>query len=66
MDFIKIDVEDYEHSVLEGATDTLRSFQPIVMFELNQMTLALSNKTADDYLRFANDHRYHIWTRIRL
>ena len=36
LNFIKIDVEGYEYSVLEGATDTLRSFQPIVMFELNQ------------------------------
>ena len=61
LNFIKIDVEGYEYSVLEGATDTLRSFQPIVMFELNQMTLALSNRTADDYLRFANDHGYHIY-----
>lgn len=61
LDFIKIDVEGYEYSVLEGATDTLLSFQPIVMFELNEMTLALSNRTADEYLRFAKNHGYHVF-----
>ena len=43
MDFIKIDVEGYEYLVLEGAK-TLKSFRPVVMFELNDMTLTLSNR----------------------
>ena len=60
VNFIKIHVEGYEYSVLEGATDTLLSFQPIVMFELNEMTLALSNRTADEYLHFANDYGYRV------
>ena len=61
VDFIKIDVEGYEYSVLEGATKTLHSFKPVVMFELNQLTLTLSNRSADEYLRFANDHGYNIF-----
>ena len=61
LNFIKIDVEGYEFAVLEGATKSLLSFKPIVMFELNQMTLALSNKTADEYLHFAKDHGYKIF-----
>lgn len=61
VDFIKIDVEGYEYLVLEGANDTLRSFQPIVMLELNEMTLALSSRKADEYLRFANDHGYRVF-----
>ena len=48
VDFIKIDVEGYEYLVLEGSTKTLLSLKPIVMFELNQMTLSLSNRTVDD------------------
>jgi FkbM family methyltransferase len=32
-DFIKIDVEGYEHLVLQGARQTLRERAPIVMFE---------------------------------
>ena len=61
VDFIKIDVEGYEYLVLEGATKTLLSFKPVVMFELNQLTLTLSNRSADDYLRFANDHGYSVF-----
>ena len=32
-DFIKIDVEGYEHKVIRGAAETLKSASPIVMFE---------------------------------
>jgi hypothetical protein len=31
------------------------------MFELNQLTLALSHRTVDEYLRFAADHGYHVF-----
>jgi hypothetical protein len=61
LDFIKIDVEGYEYSVLQGAMDTLRSFRPILMFELNQLTLSLSNRTADEYLRLAKDLDYNVF-----
>lgn len=61
LDFIKIDVEGYEYLVLEGAKETLRSFQPIVMFELNDMTLTLSNRTADEYLHFAKKNGYKVF-----
>ena len=61
LNFIKIDVEGYEFLVLEGATKSLISFKPIVMFELNQMTLALSRRTADEYIQFAKDHGYNVF-----
>lgn len=61
LDFIKIDVEGYEYLVLEGASKTLRSFKPLVMFELNQMTLALSDKTIIDYIEFAKNHGYDVY-----
>ena len=61
VDFIKIDVEGYEYSVLEGAINTLLSFRPIVMFELNQLTLTLSNRTTTEYLRFAEDLNYNVF-----
>ena len=61
VDFIKIDVEGYEYSVLEGSIKTLNLFRPIVMFELNKLTLALSKRTKDEYLKFANDHCYKIF-----
>ena len=31
------------------------------MFELNKLTLALSKRTTDEYLKFANDHGYNIF-----
>ena len=61
VDLIKIDVEGYEYPVLQGASKTLYSFRPIVIFELNQLTLALSSHTAEEYLMFARDHNYKIF-----
>ena len=61
VDFIKIDVEGYEYPVLEGALNTLTKFRPVVMFELNELTLTLSDKSEDDYLRFAQDNNYDVF-----
>jgi len=61
VDFIKIDVEGYEYPVLEGALNTLRSFRPVVMFELNELTLTLSDRSEDEYLRFAKDNEYSVF-----
>lgn len=61
VDFIKIDVEGYEYPVLEGALNTLRLFRPVVMFELNELTLTLSDRSEDEYLRFAKDNEYSVF-----
>jgi FkbM family methyltransferase len=61
VDFIKIDVEGYEYPVLEGALNTLSLFRPVVMFELNELTLTLSDRSEDDYLRFAKDNNYDVF-----
>ena len=61
LDFIKIDVEGYEYFVLDGAKKTLNSFRPIVMFELNDLTLTLSKKTADEYISFAKNIGYNVF-----
>ena len=60
LDFIKIDVEGYEYLVLEGAKKTLKSYRPIVMFELNDLTLTLSKKKADEYINFAKNIGYNV------
>ena len=61
VDFIKIDVEGYEYLVLEGAKKTLKSFRPVVMFELNDMTLTLSNRSKKEYIYLAKDNGYEIF-----
>ena len=61
VDFIKIGVEGYEYPVLEGALNTLTIFRPVVMFELNELTLTLSDKSEDDYLRFARELDYDVY-----
>ena len=61
LNFIKIDVEGYEYLVLEGASKTLLKYRPIVMFELNEMTLALSKRTIDEYFFFAKTYGYQIF-----
>ena len=47
--------------MLEGALGTLNMFRPVVMFELNELTLTLSDKSEDDYLRFAQDNNYDVF-----
>jgi len=61
LDFIKIDVEGYELPVLQGASKTLRSQRPVVIFELNQLTIALSATSIDEYLRFGIEHGYRVY-----
>ena len=61
VDFIKIDVEGYEYPVLEGALNTLSLFRPVVMFELNELTLTLSDRSENEYLRFAKDNEYDVF-----
>lgn len=45
LDFIKIDVEGFEPSVLRGATETIRRFAPIIYMEFNSWCLLTYSRT---------------------
>lgn len=55
VDFIKIDVEGFEGHVLRGATQTLSTYRPVVILELNHWCLNAFQRTSIpdffDYLR---------------
>lgn len=46
IDFIKIDVEGFEGQVLQGATQTLSTYQPVVVLELNHWCLNAFQRTS--------------------
>ncbi|WNL45632.1 FkbM family methyltransferase [Dyella sp. BiH032] len=51
IDFIKIDVEGFEGSVIKGGTRTLKKFRPVVALELNHWCLnAFQRITVPDFL----------------
>lgn len=53
LDFIKIDVEGYEMSVIKGGLDTIKLHQPIVALELNHFCLNVLHRiTVPDFLDF--------------
>ena len=52
IDFVKIDVEGFEQSVLAGGRQTLARFRPVVVMELNHWCLALQRNNVLDYFDF--------------
>lgn len=76
VDFIKIDVEGFEQSVIEGLAETIAREQPIVALELNHWCLNAFQRTSVpdffDFLRsvfpylYALDMRYTSHLRDRL
>jgi FkbM family methyltransferase len=53
VDFMKLDVEGFEQSVITGAAQTISQFKPVVMLELNHWCLnALQRTSVPDFLDF--------------
>ena len=61
IDFIKIDVEGHEYNVLQGAIKTINKFRPIIIFEFNEITKALSKYSYKDYAYLIKKINYRIF-----
>jgi FkbM family methyltransferase len=57
---IKIDVEGFEEQVLKGATDTLRTWRPIIVSELSDFLLRRNGTSALAIVRFLQELGYQV------
>lgn len=61
VDFIKIDVEGAEASVIDGAKDVLRRLRPTLLLEVNEIALEAQQRSAESLLTtLRNEFDYEI------
>lgn len=61
VDFIKIDAQGADLAVLQGATNLIDSFRPIICFEYEQhLSLDLYNHTWESYERYFDINKYKL------
>jgi len=63
VDFVKLDVDGNECSVLRGARDTLRRFQPVIALEIAPYVFAGGNDSFEQFVRLLRDAGYGLWRR---
>ena len=51
VDFIKIDVDGYEHKVLIGAKQTIKKFNPVINIEMKKMKRSLTVFNCTNFLK---------------
>ena len=61
--FVKIDVEGAEYAILQGMSDTLEDFKPLVMLEKHP-TLLSKNISVDDINNFLKNKGYRVESEI--
>jgi hypothetical protein len=61
LDFIKIDTDGNELDVLKGAADSLKRFQPVIVFELSTYLLAANNQSFAEFEALLRPNGYEIW-----
>ena len=58
MDFVKIDVEGFEYSVLDGGKNSFTRFKPVVMIEVCPENLARNGKTTAMIIEKLREYGY--------
>jgi FkbM family methyltransferase len=61
LDFIKIDVEGAEERFLDGATKTIKRFQPSILFEVNACALAQFGSTPQSLVERVKGFGYRLY-----
>jgi len=59
IDFIKIDVEGFELSVLKGAYSKIKKYHPVLVIELNDNNLRNNNASASELIIWLNEVGYN-------
>ena len=59
--FIKIDVEGYEYSAIEGAKNTLIKFKPVIMTELDDRLLSNCGHTSEEVISLIESIGYNVF-----
>lgn len=62
LDLLKLDAEGAELSILQGATVTLRTLRPTVLFEAGMQNLTPYNVTPSELYQFFAEHGYQVVT----
>lgn len=61
VDIIKIDVEGFEHKVLNGAMKTIQRFKPILFIELDDNNLKAQQSSANNLVQYIKSIGYCIY-----
>jgi FkbM family methyltransferase len=62
VDFIKIDVEGAEAGLLEGASETLRRFRPLLLIEFNDGALRKQGRSSAELLKLLESTEYVVFS----
>lgn len=62
VDFIKLDVDGFELTVLQGAEETLQRARPRIMLELADYTLRAQGASLQEMLELLRGHGYALYT----
>lgn len=65
VDFMKIDVEGFEPTVISGAREIIRAYRPTLLLEIEDRHLSRYSTTAAEFTTTLRDlgYRMHVWNR---